>query len=149
MLPVKISSFSFYSRLLPLILVLTATVSFFSCAKNTPEQANETIPEGTVLARGTFQTNSHTTSGMVSLVQDSSGKKKLVFQNFKTDNGPDLRVWLSPNTGASSYVEAGILKAVNGNFFYEMPSSFNHSTNNHVLIWCEDFSVLFGHAVLQ
>jgi len=149
MLPVKISTFSFCSRLSLLILFLTVTFAFFSCAKNKPEQANETIPEGTVLARGNFQKNSHTTSGTVSLVQDSTGKRKLVFQNFKTDNGPDLRVWLSPNTSGSPYVETGILKAVNGNFSYEMPSSFNHSTHNHVLIWCEDFSVLFGHAVLQ
>jgi Electron transfer DM13 len=38
---------------------------------------------------------------------------------------------------------------VNGNFFYELSSNINYTTNNRVLIWCEDFSVLFGHAVLQ
>ena len=98
---------------------------------------------------GSFISNSHTTTGTVKVVQDVLGKTQLVFENFKTDNGPDLRVWLSPNNNGSPYQEVGLLKAVTGNFSYEISSTFNYTINKRVLIWCEDFSVLFGHAILQ
>lgn len=120
-----------------------------SCAKNTPENAEETLPTGTVLATGSFTSNGHPTSGTVKVVQDAAGKKHLVFENFRSDNGPDLDVWLSPGTSGNPYQSLGDLKAVNGNFSYELASNINYTTNNRVLIWCVDFSVLFGHAVLQ
>lgn len=120
-----------------------------SCAKNTPENAQETLPAGTVLTTGSFVSNGHPTSGTVKVVQDAAGKKHLLFENFRSDNGPDLRVWLSPNNSGSPYQELGNLKAVTGSFSYELSAAINYSSNNRVLIWCEDFSVLFGHAVLQ
>jgi hypothetical protein len=124
-------------------------IFLIGCAKNTPENAEETLPAGTTLVSGNFVSNGHTTSGTVRVIQEATGKKFLVFQNFRSDNGPDLRVWLSPNTNASLYQEVGALKAVNGNFSYELGAVINYTANNRVLIWCEDFSVLFGHAVLQ
>ena len=120
-----------------------------SCAKNTPGNAQETLPNGTVLASGSFVSNSHPTSGTAKVIQDASGKKHLVIENFSSDNGPDLWIWLSPNNNGSPYQEVGILKAVAGNFAYELNAAINYTANNRVLIWCEDFSVLFGHAVLQ
>lgn len=123
---------------------------FTSCKKETTAaKANNPVPKGTTLATGTFVSNAHTSSGTVKVVQDSAGKISLVFENFKTDNGPDLRIWLATNTNAGSYQEVGLLTAVSGNFSYPLNASFNYSTNNNVLIWCKDFSVLFGHAVLQ
>jgi hypothetical protein len=131
-------------------LTLLSTVFFVaSCAKNVTKNAEEVLPTGTVLASGTFTSNAHTTSGTVKIVTDAASKKFLVFENFRTDNGPDVRVWLSPTNNASPYQEVGILKAVTGNFSYELSSNINYQSNNRVLIWCEDFSVLFGHAVLQ
>lgn len=136
------SSFS----IVPVIFFIT----LLSCTKNnTPENVQETLPAGTVLVSGSFISNVHPTSGSVKIVQETSGKKYLVFENFRSDNGPDLHVWLSPNTSANPYQTLGKLKAVNGNFFYELSSTINYTINNRVLIWCEDFSVLFGHAVLQ
>jgi len=131
--------------------VILLAVMFFisSCAKNTPENAQEVLPTGTVLASGTFTSDAHSTGGTVKVIMDADSKKFLVFENFRSDNGPDIRVWLSPNNNASPYQEIGILKAVTGNFSYELNGSVNYQSNNRVLIWCEDFSVLFGHAVLQ
>jgi len=121
-----------------------------SCTKeNTPGNAEESLPTGTVLASGTFSSNAHPTSGTVKVIQTTEGKRFLVFENFRTDNGPDLDVWLSPNTSGNPYQAVGDLKAVTGNFFYELAASVNYSANNRVLIWCEDFSILFGNAVLQ
>lgn len=131
------------------ILILSVLFILFSCKKSALDNTNETLPTGTVISSGSFVSNSHTTSGTAKIVSDASGKNFLVIENLKTDNGPDLRIWLSPNTNASPYQEVGLLKAVTGNFFYELTGTINHTVNNRVLIWCKDFSVLFGHAVLQ
>lgn len=134
-------------KLLPLF--IATALLMVSCAKNTPEKVEESLPTGTTLAAGTFTSNAHSTSGTAKVTQDAAGKKFLLFENFRSDNGPDLRVWISPNNNGSPYQEIGILKAVSGNFSYELNASANYTANNHVLIWCEDFSVLFGHAILQ
>lgn len=133
------------------LLAALLSILFFisSCAKNIPGNAQENLPTGTVLASGSFVSNGHPTSGTAKVIQDVSGKKHLVIENFSSDNGPDLRIWLSPNNSGSPYQEVGILKAVAGNFSYELTAAINYIANNRVLIWCEDFSVLFGHAVLQ
>jgi hypothetical protein len=124
--------------------------TIISCKKeNTAGNADENLPSGTVLTTGIFSSNVHPTSGTVKIVQDAAGNRHLIFENFRTDNGPDLRVWLSPNLTASPYVEIGVLKAVTGNFSYPLSPVINTSVNNRVLIWCEDFSVLFGNALLQ
>lgn len=120
-----------------------------SCKKSALDNANETLPAGTTISMGSFMSNAHSTSGTVKVVRDAAGKTQLVFENLKTDNGPDLRVWLSPNTSGSPYQEVGLLKAVTGNFSYELGASINYTTNNRVLIWCKNFSILFGHSVLQ
>jgi hypothetical protein len=121
---------------------------FSSCKKNAPDIKNETLPTGTTISTGSFTSNAHPTSGKASIVTDAGGKKYLVIENLISDNGPDLRIWLSPTTNGSPYQELGLLKAISGNFFYELDSSINYTTNNRVLIWCKQFSVLFGHAVL-
>lgn len=131
-------------------IAIVAAVLFLTSCSKTPESINEPIPTGvTIISSGSFTSNGHTTSGTVKVIVDASGKKFLVFENFKTDNGPNLFVRLSPNTSGSPYQELGSLKAINGNFSYELDAAKNYTTNNRVLIWCKPFSVLFGHAILQ
>ena len=133
--------FALFLIFLPIVLI--------SCKKNTPENANESLPSGTELLRGNFVKGNHPTSGTVKVIRSANNINHLVFENFQSDNGPDLYVWLSPSTSGSPYQELGLLKAVTGNFSYELDPSINFSTNNKVLIWCKRFSVLFGHATLQ
>ena len=136
-----------------IILFLSLVFLFFSSCKkenNTQTVVMETAPTaGTTLVTGSFVTSVHASSGTVKVVKDAANKIFLVFDNFKTDGGPDLRIWLAPNNAASPYQEVGLLKATSGNFSYELDASFNYTTNNRVLIWCKQFSVLFGYAVLQ
>lgn len=134
------------------IVVLFCGLFFLtSCKKNTsPNFVNETLPTvTTTLASGSFVSSAHTTSGTVKIVKDAANKLYLVFENFKTDGGPDLRTWVSPNNNGSNSQELGFLKATAGNFSYELDPSFNFTTNNHVLIWCRQFAILFGYAVLK
>ncbi len=125
---------------------------FTSCKKEdkTPASINDPLPAtGTTLATGNFVSSAHPTSGTVKIVKDAANKLYLVFENFSTDNGPDLKTWVSPNNSGNPYQELGFLKAVSGNFYYELDGAFNYTINNRVLIWCRQFSVLFGYAVLQ
>jgi hypothetical protein len=132
-----------------IIAALSAAILFSACRKSAEKNIEEPIPGGTVLKTGTLVSNSKTTSGTVKVVRGTDNVVRLVFENVSTGNGPDVRVWLSPNTTANPYQEVGILKATSGSFSYELGNSIDYTTNSRVLIWCVDFSVLFGHAVLQ
>lgn len=136
-----------------IIIVLSLSCFLFSSCKkenSTPASANETLPaSATMLATGSFISSAHTTAGTVKVVKDAANKLYLVFENFRTDGGPYLRIWMSPNNNGNPYQELGLLKATGGNFYYELDTSFNYTTNNRVLIWCRQFSILFGYAVLQ
>jgi len=122
------------------------------CTKtNTASAIDEPVTAGTqmTISSGNFLSNVHATSGQVIYAKDSLGKRRIQFSNFKTDSGPDLRVWLAKSESPSDYQELGILKATTGNFSYEINSTIDPQSYPYVLIWCEDFSVLFGHAQLK
>lgn len=132
-----------------IIAAVSAVILITSCKKSTEENIEEPIQGDAVLKTGTLVSNSKTTSGTVKIVRGTDNIIRLVFENLSTGNGPDVRVWLSPDTNANSYQEVGVLKAVTGNFSYDLSNNIDYTANNRVLIWCVDFSVLFGHAVLQ
>jgi hypothetical protein len=92
----------------------------------------------------------HPTSGTVKLVTDKNDatKKSLVFENFKTDAGPDLRIYLAEDTKATNYTE--VIKLTNtGSFTVDIPASAKLDKQKYVLIWCQQFAVLFGSAKLE
>jgi hypothetical protein len=136
-----------------IIAVLSFAFFFFSSCKKentTPSSANEALPASvTILASGNFIGSIHSTSGTAKVVKDSANRLYLVIENFRTAAGPDLRTWVSPDNTGNPYQDLGLLKAASGHFFYELDASFNYKTNSHVLIWCRQYSVLFGYAVLQ
>lgn len=101
-----------------------------------------------VTARGTFVSNVHATSGTVNVVQ-IGGKRMLVFTNFRTDGGPDLRIYLAENTGLRNFIEVSRLTSTNGNFSVELPAAADPAKQRYVLIWCKAFSVLFGSSELK
>lgn len=123
---------------------------FIACKKR---EGGKTLSESfdtegaTLISLSSFSSNVHATSGCIRLYS-KNGTKSLVFEGFKTQSGPDLRVYLSKSTSNSDFVEAGKLKAASGNFFYTLDNSVITSDYKYVLIWCEDYSVLFGNAQL-
>jgi hypothetical protein len=72
----------------------------------------------------------------------------LRLENFKSTNGPNVHIYLATNKSASDFIDLGRLKANNGNQNYDIPSGTNLTKYNMALIWCKDFSVLFGNAQL-
>jgi Electron transfer DM13 len=102
----------------------------------------------TALFQGTFAASAHPTSGTVKLSKDAAGKKFLVFENFKTDAGPDLRIYLSDDLKATNYTEI-TNQVTSGTFQLPVDAAVNTDTKRKVLIWCKQFSVLFGSADLK
>ena len=51
-------------------------------------------------------------------------KRTLVFTNFKTDGGPDLRIYLAENTDLRNFVELTKLNN-SGNFTLDLPASID------------------------
>jgi hypothetical protein len=92
-------------------------------------------------------------------IHDAKGKAKVIsledrsnvlrLENFQSTNGPDLYVYLATDEKATDYVSLGRLKANNGNQNYNIPDGTDLSRYDSVLIWCKQFSVLFGSAELN
>ncbi len=101
----------------------------------------------TLLMQGTFKDAVHPTSGTVKLYE--KGKEQtLVFENFKSDSGPDLRIYLAEDTKAKNFVQVAELKNT-GSFFIKLSTDTKIDNRNQVLIWCKQFAVLFGSAELK
>ena len=75
--------------------------------------------------------------------------KILRLEDFKATNGPDLHVYLATDEKATDYVDLGFLKANIGNQNYQIPEDIDLSKYDTALVWCKQFSVLFGHANLS
>ena len=105
-----------------------------------------------VLAMGSFvgiNDGIHNAEGMAKLVKLADGKQLLRLEDFKATNGPDLYVYLATDGTAQDYVSLGELKANIGNQNYEIPEGTDLAKYNTALIWCKQYSVLFGSAEIS
>jgi len=112
-------------------------------------------PAATVPARalaGSFAgvDDFHFARGTARLVETAPGRWSLRLEDFAVRNGPDLYVYLStdPDGYSDGAIALGTLKATEGSFNYEVPSSVDISGIRSVVIWCRAFSVPFGIANL-
>ncbi len=108
------------------------------------------------LAEGAFIDRSHPTEGVAVVLNDGTQQRFLRFEDFATDNGPDLNVYLSSAPADASagefdddFVDLGDLKGNIGAQNYEIPTDVDLSHHSTVVIWCVRFSVAFGAAELS
>jgi hypothetical protein len=111
-----------------------------------------------VAAKGSFRdTDSvHQGAGTATVYETMTGAKVLRFTDFKVTNGPDLRVWLvkaadikaSGDVKASEWLSLGPLKGNIGDQNYIVPQDAKLADYRSVVIWCEQFGVLFSAADL-
>ncbi len=107
--------------------------------------ATQTQPK--ILSQGMFKARSHEVEGKALLVQ--AGDQKIVrFEDFKTVNGPDLRIYLSAGLSGKDYVDLGAIRATEGNINYMIPAGTDTEKYRYVLVWCRTFGVLFSYAEL-
>jgi len=119
----------------------------------------ETLAEAEIVATGAFRNadSAHQGSGMATLVALPGGGHEIQLSEFQVTNGPDLEVWLSahPDPASSSdvadnqWVGLGQLKGNIGDQAYSVPTDVDISSFQSVVIWCEQFGVLFSPAALS
>lgn len=122
---------------------------------------SESLPsdfEAEIVATGTFRDadRAHRGTGTVELLRSAGGSELVRFTDFEVTNGPDLEVWLvaepDPQSSAdvkqSNWVSLGPLKGNIGDQSYSVPDEVDTSEFGSVVIWCEQFGVLFSPATL-
>lgn len=128
----------------------------------TETAAPDTTPEPTpptivTLATGQFVDRSYTGSGTALVLTDGSSQRFLRFEDFATDNGPDLFVYLTSaradaEEGAfgveGEYVNLGRLTGNIGDQNYEIPPDVDLDRFSTVVVWCDRFSSAFTAADL-
>ena len=110
-----------------------------------------------ILAAGHLRSGVHEAHGTVEIVGDGAGARLLRFTDFEVLDGPDLKVWLVKAAGVGSAADVvgsehqslGALKAATGNQDYVIPASVDPLVFRSVVVWCEQFSVLFAAAELM
>lgn len=132
-----------------------------------PERAmrvSQAAPEGAVaLKQGTFEgagDGAHHVSGRVQVLQ-ADGAYYLRFEEYDQTQGPDVFVYLTQSADArsTSEVESGLRVLIEGgadggestkegDFQQRLPDGFDPSRYDGVVIWCDQFNVLFGRAAL-
>lgn len=139
--------------LLPLVLLFA-----YACSSSddtdtlTDNTQNEVIDDPTseemdmYAYMGNFVSVAHPTSGKAQVNTEAT---TLTLQDFMTDNGPVLEVYLSTDINATNYISLGELQGISGTYDYTIPANTNLNTYKYVLIWCVEFSVNFGYAELE
>lgn len=103
----------------------------------------------TIALQGTFTSGVHSTSGKVFIYEDKNKNYSLVFENFKTDAGPDLRIYLAEDKVLTNFTQITDKVNTNGSYILPIPATVDLKKQTTVVIWCKAFSVLFGSASLK
>lgn len=117
----------------------------------TPPTTVAPVPEIVTEYVGTFVSDAHPTSGDALVLGNGTGQRFLRFENFATDNGPDLNVYLVNSSAGdvSDYIDLGDLTGNIGDQNYEIPADVDLDVYDEVVIWCVRFGVGFGDARLM
>lgn len=108
------------------------------------------------IAAGSFHSNAHETKGRATIYRLDDGRRVLRLTEFRTSNGPDVRVYLvaagdvqkEDAAKQAGIVDLGALKGNVGDQNYDIPAGLDLSKYRAVSIWCRRFSVNFGAAPL-
>jgi len=117
----------------------------------------DTAMEIMSVATGEFVGRSHPGTGQALVLTDGSEQRFLRFENFETDNGPDLNVYLVAGSSADGdagtfdddFVDLGDLKGNVGPQNYEIPVDVDLDRYSTVVVWCVRFGVAFTAADLS
>ena len=120
------------------------------------ESPRTTIASPVERARGSFISRDHSTSGVVRVLEFGTGSRIVRLEGLKTDNGPDLYLYLTPNPAKGEeqafddgHLSLGRLKGNLGDQNYEIPRGTELGRYKSVVIWCDRFNAAFGAADLS
>ena len=102
-----------------------------------------------------FVSLDHATRGELVVLRSGDGALYVRLEDLRTDNGPDLKVYLSTNpvdgpSGAfdDDAIDLGKLQGNIGSQNYLVPAGTDLSKFRSVVIWCDRFNSPFGAAPL-
>jgi len=136
-------------------LIIGLIIIFVSCAEdenNTPTKPiDDTFdPTGaTLIKEGMLMGSGGYTVMGTATIYLKDGVNVLVLDPFSSSNGPDLRVYLSRDVSASSFLNLGMLKSIMGKQTYVIPGNPDFTEFTHVHVYCQQFSVSFGKAEIH
>ena len=133
---------------------ILALLAILSLAPLSSASAQETGAASAAQAdvSGEFTKKRYKVKGAWTLEQHDGRIAIRFSQDFKTKNGPDLKILLSPKplsdisgkTAMTDAVNIGVLKSNQGEQVYTIPNDINLSDYKSVIVHCEAFSVLWG-----
>lgn len=105
-----------------------------------------------VVDSGSFVKKKYKIKGDWQVVEENGQTIIRFSDDFKTKNGPDLKVFLSPQTigavngktAVDGAVLVGVLKSNKGGQDYVVPEGVDLASFKTVLVHCEAYSVLWG-----
>jgi hypothetical protein len=104
------------------------------------------------LSTGEFMGLAHPGSGTASIVEVAGGGRVLTLTEFSTDDGPDLRVYLTTDDPAQGdigdFVDLGALRGNRGDQQYEIDADVDVEQYRYAVVWCRAFTVGFASAEL-
>jgi hypothetical protein len=128
------------------LLLLIVSFTFFACNKKeeTTTPVTTDKPAGTLVTSAPMSgSGSYKVSGNAELY-NNNGVWKLYLSNFSSSNGHDLKLYLASDASATTFINLGKLKSTNGDQTYDITGTPDLKTYKYALIWCQQFSVLFG-----
>lgn len=138
--------------------VATSTVALSASASPILVASETATTEATqtTIAGGDFVKKKKKIRGTWQIEARADGNYIVFDEAFRTSNGPDLKVFLSPTaiadvkgkTAVNGSVLVGLLKSNKGAQEYRIPAGVNLDDFESVLIHCEEFTVLWGGADL-
>ena len=125
-----------FKFLLTLIMILIFTTNF-------------SLAETKIIKTGTFEGKSdHIAKGKVSVLQTESGYVVVLEPDFNLDGAPDPKLGFGKN-GYDASTLFSKLKSITGVQAYNLPASIDPNKYNELWLWCEEFNVPLGVAVLK
>lgn len=115
-------------------------------------EAPAPAPVNVEVASGQFVPLAHPGTGTAAVVELAEGGRVLTLTGFGTDNGPDLRVYLTERDPAGgdigAFVDLGALAGNQGDQQYAVPDDLDLVRYPNAVIWCRAFAVGFTSAAL-
>jgi len=111
------------------------------------EMTNSVESSIEILKSGTFDgLAGHDAEGIAKIIQ-ANDMTFLRFENFQVTNGPDLRVYITPDGDVKNGIHLEKLKGSKGDQNYSL-DGIDVGVYDTVVIYCQPFGVYFGQAEL-
>lgn len=133
-----------------------ATLSTVTATQSFAQTTTDVSVSTTQVQDQAFFKKKYRIKGTWSLVE-RDGKNFITFSDdFKTKNGPDLKIFLSPTSADNvkgknaidGSLNIGALKSNKGAQEYEIPAGTDLTQFSTVLVHCEAYSILWGGGTL-